>query len=69
MKPSPLARRLRLLREAAGLSVWALAKRAGIASQQLYRLESGERVTVTWETAVKLARGLGVSVEAFDAAE
>ena len=52
--------RLKQLREAAGLTVYALAKRAGLAQINIHRIESGER-DPAWGTAVKLADALGVS--------
>ncbi len=55
------ARRLNNLRERAGLSLHALAERAGVDHSQLVRLESGER-TCTLETAVQIAGALGVSL-------
>ena len=57
--------RLRALREAAGLSIYELAKRAGLSRTAVSRIEQDERQP-SYETAVKLARALGVSVAAFD---
>ena len=59
--------RLKLLREAAGLTVYALAKRAGLAQINIHRIESGER-DPAWATAVKLADALGVTLSAFHTA-
>jgi ribosome-binding protein aMBF1 (putative translation factor) len=56
-----LARQLRTLREQAGLSLHALAGRAGVDHSQLVRLESAER-SCTLETAVKIAAALGISL-------
>jgi DNA-binding XRE family transcriptional regulator len=59
---------VRHLREAAGLSVYELAKRTGINRSTLLRLESGEHRTPHGETLNVLARVLGVEVEVlFDA--
>jgi ribosome-binding protein aMBF1 (putative translation factor) len=55
------AGRLKTLREGAGLSLNALAQRAGVDHSQLVRLESGER-SCTLETAVQIAGALGVSL-------
>jgi transcriptional regulator with XRE-family HTH domain len=62
---SPFARRLAALRQAAGLSAAALARRAGVDRPFLRRLEAG-KTNPGWDTACKLARGLGVSVAAFE---
>jgi transcriptional regulator with XRE-family HTH domain len=56
--------KLRTLREAAGLSTYALARLTGITKQALSRLEKGGREP-TWGTVQLLAAALGVSCEAF----
>jgi transcriptional regulator with XRE-family HTH domain len=58
------ARRLQTLREAAGLSQYALAKRSGLSKQALSRLELGDREP-SWTTVQSLAAALSVSCEAF----
>lgn len=50
------------LRERAGLSQYALARKAGLTRQALSRLELGEREP-TWHTVQVLATALGVSTE------
>ena len=62
--PSFFAQRLRGLRESAGLSQYALAKRAGLSKQGMSRLEMGVREP-TWVTVQRIAAALGVSCEAF----
>ena len=62
--PTFFAERLRGLRESAGLSQYALAKRAGVSRQGMSRLEMGEREP-TWITVQRIAAALGVSCEAF----
>lgn len=57
--------RLKELREAAGLTVYALAKKSKISKQALAKLEKGESEP-TWSTVQKLSRALGVPVGAFD---
>jgi transcriptional regulator with XRE-family HTH domain len=68
MKKKPdlpeFARRLTAIREAAGLSRYALAKLSGCSAVHLGRLESGER-RPSWETACRLADVLEVGVEEF----
>lgn len=54
--------RLRELREAAGLTQYALAKKAGISKQAMNRLENGSNQP-TWDTVQLLATALGVSTE------
>jgi transcriptional regulator with XRE-family HTH domain len=61
---SSFAKKLRKLREKAGLSQNALGKRAVISKQALSKLETGEN-ELTWETVQRLARALGASYEAF----
>jgi transcriptional regulator with XRE-family HTH domain len=56
-----VAGRLKALRDQAGLSLHALAHRAGVDNSQLVRLEAAER-SCTVETAVKIAAALGVSL-------
>jgi transcriptional regulator with XRE-family HTH domain len=58
------ADRLARLRDAAGLSQYALAKRSGITKQAVSRLEKGEREP-SWETVQRLALALGVDCRAF----
>jgi transcriptional regulator with XRE-family HTH domain len=65
---STFGRRLRELREKAGLSRYALAKVSGVTAQALANLENGSSVP-TWPTVLKLARALDVSVEEFDTGE
>jgi phage repressor protein C with HTH and peptisase S24 domain len=55
------ATRLKELRERAGLSMQALAARAGTSAPQINKLEKGERrLTLDW--MVRLSRGLGVDL-------
>jgi transcriptional regulator with XRE-family HTH domain len=58
------ARALREHREAAGLSMYALAKRTGLTKQAVSRLEQGDREP-TWTTVQRLALALGVDCTAF----
>ena len=55
--------RIRVLREARGLSGNALAKLAGISQGHLRDLETGRRKSPTLDTAQALARALGVTVD------
>jgi transcriptional regulator with XRE-family HTH domain len=55
--------RLRELREAAGLSAWALAQRAGVAVQTVTRAEADANADPGWRTVQRLALALGVSTE------
>lgn len=60
----PFARRLAALRKAAGLTFYALGKKAGVSQQTIAHLERG-RNGPTWEVVQKLADALGVEVERF----
>jgi transcriptional regulator with XRE-family HTH domain len=62
------ATKLRELRKAAGLTPYALAKKAGLTKQALYRLEESDNEP-TWATVQKIAAALGVSCEAFQVEE
>jgi transcriptional regulator with XRE-family HTH domain len=62
-KPAPFGQRLRKLREAAGLSAYALAQRSGLSRQMISQLESGQSQP-SFETAQKLASALDISVAA-----
>jgi transcriptional regulator with XRE-family HTH domain len=57
------ARRLRSLREAAGLSRYQLAALCGLGYQRLYRFEK-EGVEPDWSAVQALADALGISTEA-----
>lgn len=68
MPPADLttfARRLRELRQAAGLSLAQLGERVGLAKAYLWQMETGRRPAPSWDTVVRLADALGVSVEEF----
>ena len=56
--------RLKMLREAAGLTQEGLARAAGLSTSGVAKLE---RLPMgpSWDTAVKLADALGVSLDAF----
>src|SRR5260221_9617651 len=54
-----LPNRIRAFRERAGLSMQALAERAGTSAPQINKLEKGDRkLTVDW--MIRLGRALGV---------
>lgn len=59
------ARRLKKLRLEAGFSQAALAEGSGLSVSAIRHFEYGLREP-TYETLVKLARALGVSLSAFD---
>jgi putative transcriptional regulator len=56
--------RLRALRDSAGLSQEKLARAAGVSTSTVVKLEHGP-LDPSWETAVKLARALGVRLDDF----
>lgn len=56
--------RLRALRDAQGLSAYALAKRSGVSKQTLSKIESGLQGP-SWETVQRLAAALGVDCTTF----
>lgn len=60
--------RLRELREAAGVSQYALAKRSKVTAQAISRIEKGDREP-NWLTVILLARALGLAVNEFDSGE
>jgi transcriptional regulator with XRE-family HTH domain len=62
---SGFAERLRALRGDAGLSQAGLAERAGVPVATVRQFEQGRREP-TYATLLKLARGLGLSLAAFD---
>jgi len=57
-------RRLRELREQAGLTQAQLGERAGMLYQTVAKLERAEREP-TWQTFIKLADALGVDLNTF----
>lgn len=62
------ALKLRALRHEKGMSQPELAEAAGLAVSTVRQFEYGRREP-TYETLVKLAQGLGVSLSAFDQPE
>lgn len=58
------AHRLKALREAAGISQYALAKKAGLSKQALSNLELGNREP-SWVTVQRLAQALGADCSEF----
>jgi transcriptional regulator with XRE-family HTH domain len=64
MSSTSFADRLREVREAAGLSQYALAKLSGLSKQAVSHLELGVREP-TWQTVQLLAGALGVDCRAF----
>lgn len=54
---------LRHAREQAGLSQAALAARVGLAANHVVRLETGEKAQPRFETVVRLAAELGLSLD------
>lgn len=65
--PGFFAERLKALRTKAGLSQRELSRRSGVAVSTIRQFEYGLRQP-TYGTLVKLAQGLGLSLEAFDQA-
>lgn len=59
------AGRLRELRSKAGVTQKELAERAGLSELGVRQLEIGRREP-SFETVLKIAQGLGVSLSAFD---
>jgi DNA-binding XRE family transcriptional regulator len=58
------AEQLRVLRENAGITKYALAKRAGLTKQAVTRLEAGQNLP-NWETVQRLAQALGATCQDF----
>lgn len=55
---------LREVRESKNLSRSTLARKTGVSANLIMRIETGHRTGVRLDTALKLARGLNVPVEA-----
>lgn len=64
-KDEPLSARLKHLREQAGLSAYALAKRAGMGYAVYCRIEAGDRRDPRWSSMKAIAEALGVSLDVF----
>lgn len=62
--PTGFGERLRSLREAAGVSLSELGRRAGIAYQTIAKYERSENEP-TWPTVLTLAKALGVKPNDF----
>jgi transcriptional regulator with XRE-family HTH domain len=68
MPPKPrlaIGRRLKALREAAGLTQQQLATRAGLSVSNLSQLEQGQKEDPRISTLIALAGAMGISVAAF----
>lgn len=57
----PISDRLRRLREAAGLSQYALAQRASLSRAVLHRIEAGQRKP-SWPVLLRLATALSLDL-------
>jgi transcriptional regulator with XRE-family HTH domain len=62
----PFARRLKELREGAGLTQAQLAERCQLHLSAVFKLEQGRRAP-SWDTVQALCKGLGVPCTAFEA--
>jgi len=60
---SPLATRLKELRQAAGMSQQTLAVAAGLSVSLVSQLEQGSRSDPRMSTTIALARALGVTLD------
>jgi len=58
-----LAKNVKRLREAKGLSQEKLARLADVANNTLIKMETGENINPTLETLKKVAKALEVSVD------
>lgn len=65
LQKNSFARRLRVLRESAGLSIPVLAARADMPRQTIHHLENGDRQP-SLDTAKRLAKALRVSLAQFE---
>jgi DNA-binding XRE family transcriptional regulator len=63
-KDTTFAGRLKVLRRKAGLTQYALARKAGLSRQSLNQLERGDSEPA-WQTVQLLALALGVATEEF----
>jgi transcriptional regulator with XRE-family HTH domain len=59
---------LRRLREEQGWSLSDLAERSGVNRMAIWKMEQGERLP-SWESAVVLAKALGVTLNDFEPGE
>jgi transcriptional regulator with XRE-family HTH domain len=64
-EPATVGEKIRLLRERAGLSAYALAAAADMSRINLSRIERGEHAP-SWAAARKLAAALGVGLADLD---
>lgn len=60
--PTRFGERLRELREAKGVTAYRLAQLAGVSRQTLSSIEVG-RADPSWDTAIRVARALGISLD------
>ena len=58
----PVGRRVRMRREALGLSIQQLSRLSGVSASYISRLENGERENIGLDSVQKLARALNTSM-------
>ena len=64
-KPQTFGRRLKTLREAAGVTQAALAAAAGVSLDTIQNIESDRNPDPRWSNVIRLAKGLGVPIDRF----
>jgi transcriptional regulator with XRE-family HTH domain len=73
-EPTPFGKRLKRLRERAGLTVYQLSARSGVPRASILGVEAGTRAGLSTESSARIARALGITVDrligdAFDGVE
>lgn len=58
-----LGEAIRTLRQARGVSLWALSQASGIHMTTLQRIEKGRTTRPTWDTISAIAAGLGIPLD------
>ena len=62
-EPTRFGRRLRRLRERAGLTVAQLSARSGVPRTSLHGVEAGTREGLSTESSARIARALGITID------
>ena len=63
VEPTRFGRRLKRLRERAGLSIAQLSARSGVPRTSLHGVENGTREGLSTESSARIARAMGISID------
>jgi transcriptional regulator with XRE-family HTH domain len=62
-EPTKFGKRLKRLRERAGLTVYQLSARSGVPRTSILGVENGTREGLSTESSARIARALGITID------